>query len=118
MNEKKEYYFLPLDDCLKKLSECLKIRKVVKAYIKDSSGDDEAWESDLMTLLTEYYAISCRYTELMNDLILTPPASGDDEEEIITVDAHKYAILMSYSKLMLVDEIELKHTHKVHLFIH
>jgi hypothetical protein len=118
MKEKKEYYFLPLEDCLERLSECLEIRKVIKAYIKDNVENEEAWHSNLMTLLTEYYAISCRYTELMNELILTPPSSGDNEEETITVDAHKYAILSSYSKLMLVDEIELKHSHRVHLFLH
>jgi len=118
MKEKKEYYFLPLEDCLERISECLEIRKVIKAYIKDNVENEEAWHSSFMTLLTEYYAISCRYTELMNELILTPPSSGDDEEETITVDAHKYAILSSYSKLMLVDEIELKHKHRVHLFFH
>ena len=116
MKEKKEYYFLPLEDCLARLSECLEIRKVIKAYIKDNVENENAWRSNLMTLLTEYYAISCRYTELMNELILTPPSSGNDEEETLTIDAHKYAILTSYSKLMLVDEFELKYKHRVHLF--
>ena len=117
MKEKKAYYFLPLEDCLGRISECLEIRKIVKAYIRDNIDNEEAWDSDLMTLLCEYYSINCRYTDLMNELILTPPSSGDDGEEIVTVDANKYDILNSYSKLMLVDEIELKHTYRVHLFI-
>tara|TARA_Y100000310_G_C20527284_1_gene736690 strand:- start:214 stop:573 length:360 start_codon:yes stop_codon:yes gene_type:complete len=117
MKEKKEYYFLPLADCLERLSDCLEIRKVVKAYIKDNVHDEEAWNLDLMTLLCEYYSINSRYAELIGDLILTPPSTDDEtDEEIITVDAHKYAILSSYSKLMLVDEIELKYKHRVHLF--
>jgi hypothetical protein len=116
MKEKKEYYYLPVEDCLERISECLEIRKVIKSFIKDNVDNEDAWNSDLMTLLAEYYAISCRYTELMNDLILTPP-SVEDDEEVITVDAGKYAILTSYSKLMLVDEVELKYTHRVHLFV-
>ena len=116
MKEKKAYYYLPVEDCLERLTECLEIRKVIKSFIKDNVDNEDAWNSDLMTLLTECYAINCRYTELMNELILTPPSS-DEGEEVITVEAHKYAILTSYSKLMLVDEIELKYTHRVHLFI-
>tara|TARA_Y100001938_G_scaffold144065_1_gene218014 strand:+ start:4351 stop:4716 length:366 start_codon:yes stop_codon:yes gene_type:complete len=121
MKEKKEYYFLPLEDCLERISECLQINKIIKSYIKDNVENEDAWQSSLMTLLTEYYAISCRYTELMNELVLTPPSHGDEGEEgeeIITVDAQKYAILTSYSKLMLVNEVELKHKHRVHLFLH
>ena len=114
---RKEYYSLPLEDCIERLSECLAIRKIIKAYIKDNVSDDEAWNSSLMTLLTEYYAISARYTELMNELILTPPFD-EDSKEIITVDAQKYAIMASYSKLMLVNEVELKYSYGVHLFFH
>ena len=118
MSERKEYYSLPLEDCLERLEECLSIRKVIKAYIRDNVDNEEAWNSDLMMLLTEYYAIICRYMEIMNELILTPPSTDDDSEaEIITVDAKQYAILTSYSKLMLVDEFELKASHRVHLFI-
>ena len=118
MKEQKEYYYLPLEDCLARITECLETRKVIKAYIKDNIDDELAWENDLMTLLTEYYAINCRYAELMGDLILRPPSVEDnDGEEVITVDATKYAILASYSKLMLVDEFELKHSHRVHLFV-
>jgi len=118
LKEQKEYHYLPLEDCLARITECLEIKRIIKAYMRDNAYNEQAWESDLMLLLTEYYAISCRYTELMNELILTPPSSGDDEEESITVDAHKYAILSSYSKLMLVDEVELKYSHRVHLFVH
>ena len=104
---------------MERITECLEIRKVIKAYIKDNIDYELAWETNLMTLLTEYCAINCRYTELMGDLILTPPSIEEDgAEEVITVDAAKYAILTSYSKLMLVDEFELKHHHRVHLFIH
>ena len=116
--EKKEYYFLPLTGCFERLSECLETRKVVKAYIKDKVNDEEAWNLDLMTLLCEYYSINSRYTELINDLILTPPSvDADTDEETVTVDAHIYDILHSYSKLMLVNELELKYKHGVHLLI-
>ena len=117
MNEKKEYYSLPLEDCLERLTECLEIRKVIKFYILDNVKEDKAWDSNLMTLLCEYYAINSRYAELMNDLVLTPPFMDEgSEDEIITVDATNYAILTSYSKLMLVNEIELQYMHRVHLF--
>jgi len=118
MKETKEYYYLPMEDCLERLSECLNIRKVLKAFIISSVDDESAWNSDLMMLLAEYYAIICRYTEIINELILTPPSMDEDsQEETITVNSHKYAILTSYSKLMLVNEIELKNKHRIHLFI-
>ena len=119
MTDHKKYHYLPIHDCLERISECFEIRKVIKTYIRDNVDDEEAWDSNLMTLLTEYYAINCRYVELMSELVLTPPSTSEDlQEEIITVDAHKYAVLTSYSKLMLVDEAELKYSHRVHLFIH
>ena len=119
MSERKEYYSLPLEDCLERINECLEIRKVLKSHIKDNVDDDKAWSSDLMTLLCEYYSINSRYAELMNDLILTPPSVEEgSDDEIITVDAAKYSILTAYSKLMLVDEMELKYKYRVHLFIH
>jgi hypothetical protein len=118
MTDSKKYHYLPINDCLERISECFDIKKVIKVYIKDNVGNEDAWESNLMTLLTEYYAITSRYVELMSELILTPPSISEElNEEIITVDAHKYAILTSYSKLMIVNEMELKHSHRVHLFI-
>ena len=81
LKERKEYYYLPLEDCLERLSECLKIRKILKAYIIDNVDGELAWESDLMMLLTEYYAIVCRYLEIMNELILTPPSIDEDSQE-------------------------------------
>tara|TARA_Y100000310_G_scaffold219068_1_gene220458 strand:- start:1077 stop:1436 length:360 start_codon:yes stop_codon:yes gene_type:complete len=118
MTDQREYYSLPLEDCFERISECYGVRKVIKLYIQDSVNDEKAWNSNLMTLLCESYSINCRYTELMSELILTPPSvSETTEEEVIYVDSHKYAILTSYSKLMLVNESELKHAHKVSLYI-
>ena len=117
-DHKEGYHYLPMHDCLERISECFEMRKIIKIYIKDSIDDEEAWDSNLMTLLTECYAINCRYVELMSELILTPPSVSEDlQEETITVDAYKYSILNSYSKLMIVNEIELKHLHRVHLFV-
>ena len=119
MKEKKEYYTLPLEDCIERIAEVQDINKILKLYIKDSVDDEESWSSDLMMLLCEYYSIICRYSEIMNDLILTPPSEGEGEVgDIIYVDAHKYTMLSSYSKLMLVNEMELKFKYRVNLFIH
>ena len=115
--ENKEYYPLPLEDCMERITECYNLGDVIRAYIRDNIDNDEAWNSDLMALLCEYYSISCRYVELMSELILTPPHFEDDtQQELIYVDARNYAILTSYSKLMLVDEAELKYKYRVHLF--
>ena len=119
MTKSKEYYYIPLKECVERISECLDIRKVIKCYIQDNVANEDSWNSDLMMLLAESYAINFRYTELMNDLILTPPSPDEEtSEEIITVDSQKYAMMTSYSQLMIVNEIELKNSHRVHLFFH
>jgi len=118
MKEEKGYYYLPLEDCLGRIADCIDCEKVLKAFLQDFVNDDKAWESGLMTLLCEYYSIICRYLDIMNDLILTPPSVDElTDEEMISVDSQKYNLLTSYSKLMLVDEYELKYKHRVHLFI-
>jgi len=118
LKQEGEYYYLPMEECLEKISDCYEIKKILKFYIKDNIDNEEAWDSSLMTLLCEYYSISARFTELMSELILTPPSIDEvSGKEVITVDSHKYAILSSYSKLMIVNEVELKYEYKVHLFI-
>ena len=118
MKEKQEYYFVPLEDILERIDECLERRKVIKSFIQEYAEEDKAWKTNLMTVLCEYYSASCRYTEIMNDLILTPPSMDEDtDEEVISVEFQKYALLTSYSKLMIVDEAELKYMHKIHLFV-
>jgi len=120
MNEKGEgYYSIPLNDCLARISDCVGRQKVIKSFIQEYANDDEAWESSLITLLCEYYSASCRYVDIMDEVILTPPFVDElTEEETISVDAQKYALLSSYTKLLIVDEVELKYMHRIHLFIH
>lgn len=119
MTETKEYYYLPLEDCHHRILECLDIRKVLKYYIQDNVTNNDAWDSKLMMLLTESYAINCRYVEIMEDLVLTPPTINEETgQEVITVDFAKYTMLMSYSKLMIVNETELKTNHRVTLYEH
>jgi hypothetical protein len=110
---------LPVQDCIERIDDCLERRKVIKAFIQTSVDNENAWNSELMMLLCEYYSINCRYAELMNEIILSP-ASVDEvtEEELVTVDVTKYNILSSYSKLMIVDEAELKYRHGINLYIH
>jgi len=118
MKEDKGYYSLPLEDCVERIDECLDRKKVLKSYVQEHASIDKNWDSGLMTLLCEYYSIICRYVEVMNELILTPPYADElTDEEVISIDIQKYALISSYSKLMLVDEMELKFLHKVHLFI-
>ena len=118
MKEKKEYYSLPMEDCLNRITDCMDCAKVLKSFVQECADDDNAWKSGLMALLCEYYAVICRYVEIMNDLILTPPFVDEEtDEEMISVDPQKYALLTSYSKLMLVDEMELKYLHRIHLLI-
>tara|TARA_R110000824_G_scaffold17084_2_gene69875 strand:+ start:4807 stop:5163 length:357 start_codon:yes stop_codon:yes gene_type:complete len=116
---KRSYYSLPVQGCIERINDCLKRRKVVKAFIQTSNDDEDAWNSELMMLLCEYYSINCRYAELMSEIILSPAAAaGTTGEELVTVDVTKYSILSSYSKLMIVDEAELKYGHGINLFIH
>ena len=118
MKEKKKYYSLPLEQCFERIEECYDISKMLKTYIKDRADDDESWNSDLMTLLCEYYAINSRYLEVMNEIILTPTSTSEETgEEVVLVEGQKYALLTSYSKLMISDEMELKHNYRVHLFM-
>jgi len=118
MKEEKGYYFLPLNDCLERISGCLDRNKVAQSFIQEHSNNNESWESGLMIVLCEYYSITCRYVDIMNDLILTPPSIDEEtDEEMISVDSQKYALLLSYSKLMIVDEMELKYMHKIHLCV-
>tara|TARA_R100001594_G_scaffold88398_1_gene122657 strand:- start:415 stop:771 length:357 start_codon:yes stop_codon:yes gene_type:complete len=115
----KSYYSLPVGDCVERIDECLERRKVIKAFIQTSSDDEDAWNSELMMLLCEYYSINCRYAELMNEIVLSPASFNEEtEEELVTVDATKYNILSSYSKLMIVDEAELKYEHGINLSVH
>ena len=117
--DKKSYFYLPLEDCYERISECLDRNKVVESFIREYSKEQEVWTSGLMIILCEYYSINCRYVELINDIILTPPTINElTEQEEVVVDSQKYAILNSYSKLLIVDELELKYMHRVHLFIH
>ena len=72
-----------------------------------------------MMLLTETYAINCRYIEIMEDLVLTPPnISEETGQEVITVDYARYTMLLSYSKLMIVNETEMKTDYGVTLYEH
>ena len=64
MKEDKGYYSLPLEDCLERISECVQRKKVIKAHIREHAQNEESWESNLMTLLCEYYSINNRYTEM------------------------------------------------------
>jgi hypothetical protein len=113
------YYSIPIEDYLERIEECLERKKVVKAFIQTSAEDDEAWKSELMTLLCEYYSINCRYTELMHELLLTPPFVDEaTDEELVTVDVKKYSIMASYSKLLIHNEVELKYKYKISLLIH
>jgi hypothetical protein len=113
------YYSIPVEDCIERIEECLQRRKAVKAFIQTSVQDDSAWSSELMTLLCEYYSINCRYTDLMHEALLTPPSTDElTDEELVSVNVKQYAILSSYSKLMMVDEAELKHNYRIHLFTH
>jgi len=119
MKEDKGYYSLPLEDCLERISECVQRKKVIKAHIQEHAQNEESWESNLMTLLCEYYSINNRYTEMMGDIILSPPSVNQStEQEEISVHAVTYSLLSSYSKLMIVDELELKYLHRIHLFTH
>lgn len=114
---KKSYYSIPVEDCLVRVEECFKRRKAIKTFIQTNVENDEAWTSELMTLLCEYYSINCRYTDLMEEVLLTPPHVDElTDEELISVDIKKYSILFSYSKLMIHNEAELKYKYKVHLF--
>tara|TARA_Y100001963_G_C6664690_1_gene392159 strand:+ start:337 stop:699 length:363 start_codon:yes stop_codon:yes gene_type:complete len=116
--EQKEYYSLPLEECLERMSESLEMQGLLRFLIQENADKDESWESDLMLLLTEYYSIVTRYIELINELILTPAHVVEEtDEELIYVDGQKYNIMLSYSKLMLVDEFELKHHHRINLII-
>ena len=119
MKENKGYYSLPLEECLERINECLQRKKVTKAYIQEHVHNDKSWESSLMLLLCEYYSINYRYTEMMGDIILSPPSVNEltDQEEV-SIDETTYNILSSYSKLMIIDEMELKYLHRIHLFIH
>ena len=117
--EMKEYYYLPLEDCHLRILECLDIRKVLKYYIQDNINNSDAWDSKLMMLLTESYAINRRYVEIMEDLVLTPPSISEKTgQEVITIDYVKYNMLLSYSKLMVINESELKNDHRVTLYEH
>jgi hypothetical protein len=119
MTETKEYYYLPLEDCYERIEECLEIRKVLKYYIQDNTYNDEAWDSKLMMLLTELYAINRRYVEIMEEIVLTPPSVSEASgQEVLTIDYIKYNMLLSYSKLMIVNEAELKRDHRVTLYEH
>ena len=90
--ETKEYYYLPLEDCHHRILECLDIRKILKY---------------------------CRYVEIMEDLVLTPPnISEETGQEVITVDYARYTMLLSYSKLMIVNETEMKTNYGVTLYEH
>jgi len=118
MKDEEGYYSVPINDCLERISSCLGSRKIAKSCIQEYINDEEAWNSGLMTLLCEYYSINCRYVELMDDLILTPPFVDEvTEEESVSIDLKKYSLLASYSKLLLDDEMELKYAHKIYLFI-
>jgi hypothetical protein len=118
VTEEQGYYSLPLEECLERLTECMGCEKVLKSFVQEHAPDDKAWQSGLMPLLCEYYSVIYRYVDILNDLILTPPSVDEStDEEVITVEPQKYALLMSYSKLMLVDEMELKYKHRVHLSI-
>ena len=118
MKEEKGYYSLPLEDCLCRVVDCIECGKVLKSFIQDHASDEKAWESGLMALLCEYYSVICRYVDIMNDIILTPPYEDETSgQEMISVGSQKYTLLTSYSKLMLVDEMELKYMHRIHLFI-
>ncbi len=117
--ETKEYYYLPLEDCHHRILECLDIRKILKYYIQDHVANNTGWDSKLMMLLTETYAINCRYVEIMEDLVLTPPnISEKTGQEVITVDYARYTMLLSYSKLMIVNETEMKTDYGVTLYEH
>ena len=119
MKEDRGYYSLPLEECLERISECAQRRKVAKAHIKEHAENDKSWDSNLMLLLCEYYSINRRYTEMMGDIILSPPSFDEStEKEEISVHATTYNLLTSYSKLMIVDELELKYFHRIHLFVH
>ena len=116
--ESRTYAAMSLDDCFERISECLERRKVIKSYIQSSVTDEESWESDLMLLLCEYYSLNCRYTELMNNVILsTPYVNEETNKEEVLVDEKTYTMLHSYSKLMIVDEMEMKFNHRINLFI-
>lgn len=119
MKEDKGYYSLPLEDCMERISECIQRRKIIRAHIQEHAQNDKSWESNLMTLLCEYYSINSRYAEMIGDIILSPPSINQltDQEEV-SVHAATYNLLSSYSKLMIVDELELKYVHRIHLFIH
>jgi len=119
MTETKEYYYLPIEDCYERIEECLEIRKILKCYIQDNIYNNEAWDSRLMMLLTELYAINRRYVEIMEEIVLTPPSVSEKTgQEVLTIDYIKYNMLLSYSKLMLVNEAELKRDHRVTLYEH
>jgi hypothetical protein len=119
MKEDKGYYSLPMEDCLERINECTQRRKVIRAYIQEYAKIDKSWESDLMTLLCEYYSINSRYAEMMGDIILSPPSTNQlTEQEEVSVHTAVYNLLSSYSKLMIVDELELKYLYRIHLFIH
>tara|TARA_R110000824_G_scaffold332200_1_gene518851 strand:+ start:4417 stop:4776 length:360 start_codon:yes stop_codon:yes gene_type:complete len=119
MKEDKGHYSLPVEECLERISECTQRRKVIKAHIQEHAKIDKSWESDLMTLLCEYYSINNRYSEMIGDIILSPPSTNQltDQEEV-SVHALTYNLLSTYSKLMIVDELELKYFYRIHLFIH
>ena len=55
----------------------------------------------------------------MEDLVLTPPnISEETGQEVITVDYARYTMLLSYSKLMIVNETEMKTNYGVTLYEH
>ena len=119
MKEDKGHYSLPVEDCLERINECAQRRKVIKAHIQEHARIDESWESDLMTLLCEYYSINNRYSEMIGDIILSPPSTNQlTEQEEVSVHAVTYNLLSTYSKLMIVDELELKYFYRIHLFTH
>jgi hypothetical protein len=117
-DESRTYSSVALDDCLERISECLEHRRVIKANIQSYVNDEESWDSGLMPLLCEYYSINYRYMELMNDVILSAPYVNEEtNKEEILLDERTYTMLHSYSKLMIVDELELKYKHRINLFV-